>query len=446
MLGGQQASTSTYRVKRKDGKYIWFQTRSHVLHDEVTGVPVEVHSTSHDVTRRQRAERLLNALNLADVAMGKALTPDTIFSAVAAELAKVDFYCMLFTCDESQSNLSATYLSHPRAALAAIEKFVGMSHERFYLPISSLGDYAKVVQERKTVLIDNIAELLYKAVPQLLSGLVAYVGGLLHQPRLIAAPLLMDDVVFAVLSIQSDELTEDDLPTVTAFANQMTSAWRKAKLLQDLRISLNESQKAHHDLQESLTKLRSTIDGAIETLGMTVEIRDPYTAGHQRRVADLASLIAQEMRLSEDQVTGIRIAAIVHDLGKLGVPVEILNKPGKLTDLEFTMIKTHPQMAFDLLKSIDFPWPIAQISLQHQERLDGSGYPQGLKGDAILLEARIIAVADVVEAMSSHRPYRPSLGMERTIEEITKYRGIRYDAEVVDACLRVLQSTSFFPA
>jgi HD-GYP domain-containing protein (c-di-GMP phosphodiesterase class II) len=253
-------------------------------------------------------------------------------------------------------------------------------------------------------------------------------------------------VVFAVLSIQSDELTEDDLPTVTAFANQMTSAWRKAKLLQDLRISLNESQKAHHDLQESLTKLRSTIDGAIETLGMTVEIRDPYTAGHQRRVADLASSIAQEMRLSEDQVTGIRIAAIVHDLGKLGVPVEILNKPGKLTDLEFTMIKTHPQMAFDLLKSIDFPWPIAQISLQHQERLDGSGYPQGLKGDAILLEARIIAVADVVEAMSSHRPYRPSLGMERTIEEITKYRGIRYDAEVVDACLRVLQSTSFFPA
>ncbi|MEQ1673763.1 MAG: HD-GYP domain-containing protein, partial [Candidatus Nitrotoga sp.] len=166
-----------------------------------------------------------------------------------------------------------------------------------------------------------------------------------------------------------------------------------------------------------------------------VEMRDPYTAGHQVRVADLAMAIAKQMGLPDEQAHAIHLAGMVHDLGKIQIPAEILSKPGKITGIEYSLIKFHPQAGYDILKGINFPWPIAQMVLQHHERLDGSGYPQGLKGDAILLEARILSVADVVEAMSSHRPYRPGLGIEVALAEITKQRGIYFDPQVVDACL-----------
>ena len=198
----------------------------------------------------------------------------------------------------------------------------------------------------------------------------------------------------------------------------------------------NQSQT---ELQNTLEKLQKTMDGTIQTLALTVEARDPYTAGHQRRVADLAVAIASQMSLSKEQVEGIRMAGIIHDLGKIQVPAEILSKPGKLTELEFNLIKTHPQVGFDLLKTIEFPWPIPQMVLQHHEKMDGSGYPQGLKGDEILLEARILAVADVVEAMSSHCPYRPAHGIEKALNQIKKDKGTLLDPRVVDACLKVFE-------
>jgi len=173
-------------------------------------------------------------------------------------------------------------------------------------------------------------------------------------------------------------------------------------------------------------------------MASVVEKRDPYTAGHQRRVAKLAQAIAREMRLSEDDCTGIHVAASIHDIGKIYVPAEFLSKPGTLSESERAIIGNHPNVGYDILKDIEFPWPIAEILLQHHERLDGSGYPDGLTGDDIMLEARILAVADVVEAMSSHRPYRPSLGMAPAINEIRQYSGIRYDRSVVHACLNVL--------
>jgi putative nucleotidyltransferase with HDIG domain len=178
-------------------------------------------------------------------------------------------------------------------------------------------------------------------------------------------------------------------------------------------------------------------------MAVTVETRDPYTAGHQRRVADLARAIAAEMNLKSEQLDSVRMASMIHDIGKISIPSEILTKPTHLTDLEFNLIKTHSDSGYNILKDIEFPWPVANIVLQHHERMDGSGYPQGLKGSDILLEARIIAVADVVEAISSHRPYRPALGIEAALEEIEKNKGILYDNTVTDACLRLFREKSY---
>jgi putative nucleotidyltransferase with HDIG domain len=208
-------------------------------------------------------------------------------------------------------------------------------------------------------------------------------------------------------------------------------------------LDITARKLAQDDLAKTLTKLRTALGGIIQAIQNIVERRDAYTAGHQSRVADLARAIAVEMDLTENQKDALRIAGIIHDIGKISVPSEILSKPGKLSAIELNFIKGHPQVGHDILKEIDLPWPIADIILQHHERFDGSGYPSGLKGDGIMLEARIIAVADVVEAMASHRPYRAALGIDKALEEISKNKGILYDAKVAEACLRVFKEKEF---
>ncbi|MBF0563753.1 MAG: PAS domain S-box protein [Nitrospirae bacterium] len=193
------------------------------------------------------------------------------------------------------------------------------------------------------------------------------------------------------------------------------------------------------ELQQSLEKLRKLTGGIIQAMSAAVEAKDPYTAGHQRRVSDLARAIAHEMGLGDTQVECIRVASSIHDIGKIYVPAEILSKPGKLRDNEFSIIKDHPQIGYDILKGIEFPYPVAGIVLQHHEKINGTGYPMGLRGQEILLEARIICVADVVEAMANHRPYRPALGTDKALEEISGNGGILYDPSVVDACLKVFE-------
>jgi len=193
------------------------------------------------------------------------------------------------------------------------------------------------------------------------------------------------------------------------------------------------------DLEKSEKRLRKTMEDIIYTISKIAETRDPYTSGHQKNVSQIATFIAQEMKLPEDKIEGIRIASLVHDIGKISLPAEILNKPTKLSEIEYSLIKDHSQVGYDILKSIDFSYPIAQIILQHHERLNGSGYPNNLKDDKILLEAKIIGVVDVVEAMSSHRPYRPALGIDAALEEITQKKGILYDPEVVDACIKLFK-------
>ena len=196
-------------------------------------------------------------------------------------------------------------------------------------------------------------------------------------------------------------------------------------------------------LERTTEQLRKALGATVQCIAAVVETRDPYTAGHQKKVADLARAIAQEMGLTGDLVDGLRMAAVIHDIGKISVPAEILSKPTKLTDIESSLIKIHPQSGYDILKDVEFPWPLAEIVLQHHERMDGSGYPQGLKGDEILIEARILAVADVVEAMASHRPYRPGLGIDAALNEIEKNSGTIYDKTVADACLRLFREKGF---
>lgn len=214
------------------------------------------------------------------------------------------------------------------------------------------------------------------------------------------------------------------------------------------RQQLEAEQKARHDNLEQLvakrtSELNQALHGVVLTVAKTVEFRDPYTAGHQRRVGELARGLALELGCSREQSKGIYLAGLIHDLGKVAVPAEILTKPSKLSDIEFSLIKTHPQVGYDILKDITFPWPIADMVRQHHERLDGSGYPQGLTDKDILFESKILAIADVVEAMYSHRPYRPGWGLDQALDQVDKNKGILFHPQVVDGCLSLFREKGF---
>jgi len=210
-------------------------------------------------------------------------------------------------------------------------------------------------------------------------------------------------------------------------------------LIEDITIR----KYAEKQLQQTLESLRKAVGTTIHVLVSAVESRDPYTAGHQSRSADLACAIATEIGLAQEKIEGIRMAGIIHDIGKLSIPAEILSKPNKLTEIEFSLIKEHSRSGYEMLKDVESPWPLAEIVYQHHERMNGSGYPRNMKGDEILVESQILAVADVVEAMASHRPYRPTLGIEAALEEITKNKGILYDNTVADACLKLFREKGY---
>ena len=249
---------------------------------------------------------------------------------------------------------------------------------------------------------------------------------------MLALPMLVRDEVIGLAEFfdrRARTFTTAEIELSQTLANQAAIAL--------------ENAWAQEELQRSFEKLQRTLEGTVNALVSAIEMKDRYTAGHQRRVAQLACAIASEMDLPEEQIEGLRMAGLIHDLGKINVPAEILSKPGRLNDIEYGLVKAHSETGYDVLKTIDFPWPVAQIVLQHHERMDGSGYPQGLSGDEILLEAKILAVADVVEAMASFRPYRPTLGIDKALEEISQNGGILYDPEVVGVCLKLFTEEGF---
>jgi putative nucleotidyltransferase with HDIG domain len=196
-------------------------------------------------------------------------------------------------------------------------------------------------------------------------------------------------------------------------------------------------------LRRNHDRLRQAFEGTVMAIAKAVEARDLYIAGHQRGVAKLACAIGREIGLDEEHIEGIYLGATIHDIGKIHLPAEILGKPAQLEATEYDLIKAHPEIGFEILKDIEFPWPIAKIARQHHEHLDGSGYPQGLKGDNIIMEARIVAIADVTEAMACHRPYRPSLGINAALAELEKHKGKYYDPRMVDACIRLITEKKF---
>jgi HD-GYP domain-containing protein (c-di-GMP phosphodiesterase class II) len=248
------------------------------------------------------------------------------------------------------------------------------------------------------------------------------------------------------LTIVSKEMeAEDELKKhhdqLEEIVHERTAAL--TKLNDQLKQEIAERKLAEEKLQQSYAKLQQNLDEIVHAMSLTAEKRDPYTAGHQKRTTELAMALAGEMGLSDHQIKGVQMAGLIHDMGKISIPAEILSKPGKLNEVEIQLVKRHPQAAFEILKKIDFPWPVDLIVLQHHEKVDSSGYPQGLAGEDILLEARILCVADVVESIESHRPYRPGLGIDKALEEISKNRGILYDKDVVDACLRLFNEKGF---
>jgi PAS domain S-box-containing protein/putative nucleotidyltransferase with HDIG domain len=218
---------------------------------------------------------------------------------------------------------------------------------------------------------------------------------------------------------------------------------KNQKFLVGIIRDVTEQKKSEQMLKDSNAQLQRSLVGTADALATALEKRDPYTAGHEKRVAKLAATLAGKLGLDQDRIEGMRITAFLHDIGKIVVPAEILSKPSRLNEYEYSIVKTHPEVGFDILKRLEFKWPIAQIVLQHHERLNGTGYPNGLKGEDMLLEAKILAVADVVEAMVSHRPYRPALGVDKALEEITLNRNILYDGAVVDACVKVFKEDNF---
>lgn len=248
----------------------------------------------------------------------------------------------------------------------------------------------------------------------------------------VALPLTTDHEMIGTLNIYAAE--------IGVFGDEELDLL--AELAADLAFGIATVRTRAKQLESART-LERALENTIQAIATTIETRDPYTAGHQRRVSRLAVAIARDMGLDEARIAGIQRGAEIHDIGKIYVPAEILNRPGKLSDIEFSMIKTHPQVGYDIVKEIDFPWPIAEMIRQHHERLDGSGYPKGLTGNEILLEAKIIAVADAVEAMMNHRPYRPSLGLDAALEEIDRGSGREFDPAAVAACIRLLDSGEF---
>ena len=295
----------------------------------------------------------------------------------------------------------------------------------------------------------------YASFPGALPGIVET-----GRRSVVALPIRVGDRVLGVIAVSSgmvNHFTDARVRLLTSISDGIGALLENARLQEEERLRVIELATANQQLQSevavrtvaeeqlqlALEKIRLLLEGTVRAMASAVEMRDPYTAGHQQRVAELALAISRRMGLSEDQQEAVRISALLHDVGKIAVPSELLTKPGALSELEFSLIKTHPQVGYEMLKTIEFPWDIAKIALQHHERLNGSGYPCGLADDEITLEARILSVADVVEAMASHRPYRPTLGVDAALAEIRQQRGVLYDPGAVDACLELFATNAF---
>jgi len=418
--------------------------------------------------REYRAAVALDAPRIAIMDVG---LPDGGVAATVAELLKPRSFPILILTGNGRETAAVETMK--AGALDYIVKstdaFIGMPHS----VDRALREW-DLLQERRTAeivlkenaekyrsLVESISDIIYALDA---SGAISYISPVVkkslgYEPEeLIGRPfielIVKDDrpeIAKRFKSLGAGDLKysecrivakQGDLRWVRTLTNPVFEAGIFAGA-RGVLFDISDRKTAEDVLRRTLDDLSKALGGVIHVLTAVTEQRDSYTAGHQRRVADLAQAIGREMGLAADRVEGLRMAGIVHDIGKISIPSEILTKPTRLTDIEFEIIKCHPQVGHDILCDVAFSWPLAEIVLQHHERMDGSGYPRGLKGQDLLPDARILAVSDVVEAMASHRPYRPSLGVDAALTEIEKNRGTLYDPDVVSACVNLFREKSF---
>jgi len=384
-----------------------------------------------DITERKRAE---TAINHANRALQTLSTVNRELVHATGEASLLQAICQAIVDQKDYPMAWVGYLRTKAPDRLLVMGSAGDSSQVLTKLETDLADtdielHQHVLQTGKPFICEDIAnETLYGSWGEILvrQGFASS----------ITLPLKDDTKVFGLLAVYANE--------ENAFAG------REVDLLEEMAgdlafgvTSLRVRQQRDHAMQLNeahLEQMHETLHQTVTAISKAVEARDPYTAGHQRRVADLACAIGEKMGLDENRIEGIRMGATIHDIGKIQVPAELLTKPTRLTEIEYQLIQAHCEVGYEILDDINFPWPVAEIAYQHHERIDGSGYPQGLKGEEINLEARIVAVADVVEAMSSHRPYRPGLGIEAALAEISKQRGAAYDSDVVDACIAIFEA------
>ena len=492
------------RVERKDGTFLYWQDRGTVVRDE-SGKPVKWIGAIEDITAREKAEMGLRdseekyrvlVENAAEAIVveqdGRLKFVNRLASQISGyskqELLAMPFVELIHPDDRAmvgehhrkrlQGDLSTSKYAFRWTSKDGSIKWVEINAvlvtwEGKPATLNFLADITerkqaeedlKESENKYRLLADNVQDVIFVLDMNLkftyVSPSVKSLRGyepeevLRQTPRESLTPLSWDLAGRNLAEIMEIEKSgHADIPVSRTLQLEMirkdgSTVWTEVifsfikdehqRVVSILGVTRNITE---HRLENERTK--KALEATIQAISMTVEMRDPYTAGHQRRVADLAGAIAVEMNLPLERINALRMAAAIHDLGKISVPAEMLSNPTKLTDLEFTIIKTHVQSGYDILKDIDFPWPVARIVLEHHERVNGSGYPNGLTGDHVLMESRILSVADVVEAMASHRPYRASLGIEAALKEISKNKGILYETEVVDACLRLFDEKKY---
>lgn len=406
------------RMRRKDGTWRVSETtlRSRLGVAPIDGVVI----TFRDVTLRERSVRALAAMSATDAALIRAADEQTLAEQICQIMVNNGGYRMAWigspVMDQhcsirilAQAGECSGYLERSQLSWADVP--------------SGRGPTGTAVRTKKTQVSREDSGTM--AGSKIEAGQLGYFA-------CVAIPLAGPNGVFGVITLYSNDSAAFDDDEV--------------KLLEQLAADVSYGIEAMRDRKQhavDLERLEKTMEATIQAIASMVETRDPYTAGHERRVAMLAGAIASEMGLDPERVRALQLAATIHDVGKIGIPTEILVRPGGLSPIEYSLVKTHPQAGYEILRNIDFPWPIAEMVQQHHESLDGSGYPMGLKGSEILLESRILTVADVVEAMSSHRPYRPGWGLDAALEEVKKGSAIHFDPEVVDACVRLFHKNGF---
>lgn len=416
-----------YRLLDKEGQYHWIQSRGIIERDarnrpvRWAGIDIDATHTIAYQRRLQHLNHILETVRKSNHALIRSEAENELYTKVCENIAASEDY--VFSC---VLKVTADDFVEPKS----------VSEGNYCKMESGIIMLTTIFNPEERARLDDGQALVYQGVEILDTsrfgwldhGAIEAVKSLIILPLIVGAQL--DGMV--VVAAPTDNAFDDDAIELLEELAQDLAYGLDSLRLRDERDRLSKAQIAQVQREEGL------LEGTINAISNAVEKRDPYTSGHQRNVAKLAVGIAREMGLSRERRKGIWLGALIHDLGKINIPAEILNRPGKLSDNEFAIIKGHPEVGYDIIKNVDYPWPIKEMILQHHERMDGSGYPKGLHGEEISLEARIIAVADVVDAITAHRPYRPALGVQMGMEEILEYRAIRYDPDAVDACVKII--------